>query len=214
MKFMVTSLKNEINSKELAQLAENLNNLMREKDIETKQLSALTGISASLLNSLKRGDGNPTLGTLISLANFFDVTIDALVLSDARKQEAMAVLPVYEIDVAHQYSKHNAVQNIYLKIEDEKNMPSYGIRLDNSSLMPFFEKGSIFLISSNNKYTDGDLVLVRINNEYNVFRKVFIKNKGLYFQFISLDTDLHTYDNYKIIGPVIKVIHNMKALNG
>lgn len=214
MKFMVASLKNEIGSKELARLAQNLNNLMREKDIETKQLSALTGISASLLNSLKRGNGNPTLGTLISLANFFDVTIDALVLSDAKKQETMAVLPVYEIDVAHQCSKHNAIQNIYLKIEKEKNTPNYGIRLDNSSLMPFFEKGSVFLISSNNKYMDGDLVLVRINNEYNVFRKVFIKNKGLYFQFISLDTDLHTYDHYKIIGPVIKVIHNMKALNG
>lgn len=210
---MTTVTEDEISSKELLCLAHNLNNLMRDKSVDTKQLSALTGVSISLLNSLKRGDGNPTLGTLITLANFFDVSIDSLILSDARKRGTVAIIPVYEIQVAHEANKPIAIKNIYLKIEEDKNTSHYAIQLDNSSLMPFFDKGSIFLISNHNKYTDGDIVLVRINNEYNVFRRVFIKNKGLLFQYISLDADLHSYDNYKIIGPVIKVIHNMRTSN-
>lgn len=210
---MATATENEISSKELTCLAHNLNNLMRDKGVDTKQLSALTGVSISLLNSLKRGDGNPTLGTLITLANFFDISIDSLILSDARKRGTVAIIPVYEIQVAHEANKHVAIKNIYLKIEKDKNMSHYAIQLDNSSLMPFFDKGSIFLISNHNKHSDGDIVLVRINNEYNVLRKVFIKNQGLLFQYISLDADLHFYDNYKIIGPVIKVIHNMRISN-
>lgn len=210
---MVAATDNEIGSKELACLAHNLNNLMRDKSVDTKQLSALTGVSISLLNALKRGNGNPTLGTLIALANFFDVSIDSLILSDVRKRGTVAIIPIYEIQVAHETNQHVVKKSIYLKIEEEKSSSHYAIQLDNSSLMPFFDKGSIFLISKDDKYSDGDMVLVRINNEYNVFRKVFVKNKGLLFQYISLDAELHSYDDYHIIGPVIKVIHNMRISN-
>src|SRR3990167_2484645 len=210
---MATATENKITSKELACLAHNLNNLMSDKDIDTKQLSVLTGVSISLLNALKRGDGNPTLSTLIALANFFDVSIDSLILSDARKRGTVAIIPVYDMQVAHEINKHIAIKNIYLKIEEDKNISHYAIQLDNSSLMPFFDKGSIFLISTYHQYADGDIVLVRINNEFDVFRKVFIKNKGMLFQHISLDADLHSYDDYKIIGFVLRVIHNLRISN-
>lgn len=203
----------QINSKELSYLADNLCALMHRKGIDTKQLSALTGVSISLLNSLKRGNGNPTLGTLITLANFFDVTIDSLILSDACKPGTMMILPIYSMSMAHDALARSAVKNIYMKIEDENNAPDYGVPIDNSSLMPFFEKGSIFLISSKSKYMDGDIVFVRINSEYNVFRKVFIRDQGVFFQYISLDADPHNYSHYQILGPVIKVIHNMRALS-
>ena len=208
---MSSTLENVKVSKESAKLASNLTNLMRDKDIDTKELSALTGISISLLNALKRGDGNPTLGTLITLANFFDVTIDTLILSDARKSQTIMIIPVYALQTAHAINQYQPLKNIHLKIEDDNSKLSCAIQIDNSSLMPFFDKGSIFLISNDKKYTDGDLVLVRINQESNVFRRIFIKNKGLLFQYISLNADPHTYDAYEIIGVVIKVIHTMGA---
>src|SRR3990167_5435700 len=112
---MATATENEISSKELTCLAHNLNNLMRDKGVDTKQLSALTGVSISLLNSLKRGDGNPTLGTLITLANFFDISIDSLILSDARKPGTMMILPIYSMSMAHDALARSAVKNIYMK---------------------------------------------------------------------------------------------------
>lgn len=206
---MSTLEKNELSQVELKCLSENINQLMHEKKIDTKQLSAFTGISASSINAMKRGTGNPTLGTLITLTNFFDVTLDTLVLPNHKKKGTVTAIPVYDLRVAHEIKKHHPIKNIHLKIEEE-DLFQFAVSIHNSSLMPFFEKGSLLLISHQKKCMDGDMALLRINNECNVFRRVFLKNKGHLFQYISLETDLHHFDHYKIIGPVLKVIHNMR----
>lgn len=210
---MAIALESTKTSRELVYLGTNLMKLMREKSIDTKELSALSGISVSLLNALKRGDGNPTLGTLISLANFFNVSIDNLISTSSINQEALMVIPVFDIQDANDIEKHKAPRSIYLKIENETHKNFFAVQINNSSLMPFFDKGSIFIISTHKKYADGDFVLVRINDEYNVLRKIFVKNKGLLFQYISLDAEPHSYDNYRIIGTVSKVIHNLGISN-
>lgn len=210
---MAIALESTKTSRELVYLGKNLMKLMREKSIDTKELSALSGISVSLLNALKRGDGNPTLGTLISLANFFNVSIDNLISTSSINQEALMVIPVFDIQDANDIEKHKAPRSIYLKIENETHKNFFAVQINNSSLMPFFDKGSIFIISTHKKYADGDFVLVRINDEYNVLRKIFVKNKGLLFQYISLDAEPHSYDNYRIIGTVSKVIHNLGISN-
>jgi len=195
---------------ELQILSQNLTRLMQDKNLDSKEISALTGISVSLLNKLKRGEGNPTLGTLISLANFLGVSIDTLVSPTLTTQEPVTVIPLYELDQAHDVKKaESSKSNIFLKTQEIHNDHLFAVKIKNASLSPFFDKGSVFIISEKQKFTDGDIVLVRINDEYNVFRKIFIKNKGLLFQYISLEADPHVYDNYRIIGPAVKVIHHL-----
>lgn len=195
---------------ELITLGENLNRLMFEKKVDSKEVSALTGISVSSLNALKRGEGNPTLGTLVALANFFDVRIDQLIAANMRHQSSAQLIPVYDLQNVHQGKKVSPKTHVSLKIEADMDGDDYfAVKIDNASLMPFFDKGSIFILSNQKPYSDGDMVLVRINNEYNVLRKVFVKNKGLLFHYIALDAKPHTYDQYQVLGIVCKVIHNL-----
>lgn len=74
MKFMVTSLKNEMGSKELTRLAQNLNNLMREKDIKTKQLSVLKG-SVFLISSDNKYTGGNLVLVRINIENRYAIKI-------------------------------------------------------------------------------------------------------------------------------------------
>ena len=196
---------------ELFYLSQNLVKLMSQKNIDTKQLSALTDISVSSLNMIKRGEGNPTLGVLVTLANFFDISIESLICQEEKKLISIHPIPIFELQVAHEINKHKPVNYAYVDIGNEENFLNFfAVCSRNSSLMPFFEKGSIFLISPDIQYVDGDLVLIRINDCANAFRRVFVKNSGYHFRSISLDSDLHHYDHYKVIGTVLKVIHNMR----
>lgn len=205
--------KNEWNE-ELSAIGKNLSALMLKKNVETKTLSAFTGISVSLLNALKRGKGNPTLGTLITLANYFDVSVDELMSSKKiATHEAVKIIPVYSLQDVHNLNAVKSQQNIYLQITDAQDGKMFAVVANNSSMLPFFDKGSTFVISADKKYTDGDIVLVRINNERNVLRKVFLVNKGLLFQTISIGAESLAYDHYQVIGTVTKVIHDLGRAN-
>lgn len=200
-------------TEELVTIGYNLTTLMLKKNVETKTVSALTGISVSLLNSLKRGEGNPTLGTLITIAKYFGISIDDLMSAkQAAHQEAVKVIPVYLLRDTHAINMIKSQQNIYLQIANSSD-GLFAVTINNSSMLPFFDKGSTFIISVEKKYIDGDIVLMRINNERNIFRKVFLINNGHLFQHISVDAESHIYDHYQIIGTVTKVIHDLGNAN-
>src|SRR5688572_30667176 len=61
-------------------LSDNLNLLMAEVHISADELSRRTGIPASTIKKIRnRYNPNPTLATLIPLAQFFSVTLGQLV---------------------------------------------------------------------------------------------------------------------------------------
>ena len=59
-------------------LSSNLCWLMKNKSLDSSFLSEKTGIAVTTINSLKRGVGNPTYSTLVSLSEFFNITISQL----------------------------------------------------------------------------------------------------------------------------------------
>ena len=198
-------------SDELTTIGNNLTKLMLEANIDSKELSTLTGVSVSLLNSLKRYQGNPTLGTLISLAKFFNISIDKFISPNLSEDKDINLIPVYKLINAHERTSAKAGNKIYVRIAMEHSDSFFAIQLDNSSLTPFFDKGSFFIISPDEKYTDGDITIVRINNKYNVIRKVFINEMGPIFQNISFEGQQQRFDHYSVIGVVTKVIHDIRA---
>jgi SOS-response transcriptional repressor LexA len=190
---MIAQINNDETLSEMTRLGKNITDLMHEKKMDAK----------------KRGEGNPSLGVLVTLSNFFDISLDTLISSDPMSTDVPQSIPVYNLRYAQETQKHNPIQKIQLSCGKDEKLYSFAVQIDNSSLMPFFDKGSVFFISKIKQYTDGDMVLVRINNESNVIRKIFIQNQGHFFQHIALDTSPHKYDQYEIIGTIVKVIHNM-----
>lgn len=53
--------------------------LREKKRISRAVLSELCGLSKNVIALYERGEGNPTMSSLIALADFFDVTVDFLI---------------------------------------------------------------------------------------------------------------------------------------
>ena len=64
---------------ELYHLSRNLRKIMENRHITKKQLAKGAGISASTLSNWEKLECEPTLTHLKKLADFLDVSIDALV---------------------------------------------------------------------------------------------------------------------------------------
>ena len=63
-------------------LANNLYFLRRSRQIQQGQIPAILGIPQSSWSNWENGKNNPDIDTLISISNFFEVSLDDLVKTD------------------------------------------------------------------------------------------------------------------------------------
>jgi SOS-response transcriptional repressor LexA len=187
--------------------------MVRSK-IEPVKLFELTGIAVTTINNLKRGQGNPTLSTLQSLAEFFDISIGDLTerdLSAHNLKKTSSSLVLIDLNTADDYltgTSQKNLQSISVELEPSLKEKSFAIKITNSSMAPFFEKGTVFILSKNTIAHDGDLVLVKFGNNPVCFRRVLIEEDSYFFSPISelLGKDPYKSKNFTIYGVVIKAI--------
>lgn len=197
-------------------LSNNLNRLMTEKNIDTAILSQKTNIAVTTINALRRGVGNPTLDTITTLARFFKLSISELAENTIKERAKNHVrhIPLLSFKTLPQYLRSK-------KYIDTALMPSdayldetcFAITLDNNALHPFFEKGSVFIISPTEDAMDGDMVLVKFNEDNYCLRRAYLESD--YYFFKPIATTLRSHEShsqqYKIIGVVLKAIQHFHA---
>lgn len=80
----------------MSNLSENLKDLMEEVEIKAPALARLTGIDASTILTLLRGDGLPYVDTLVTLADYFKCSTDYLLgLTDRLTEEEFKQRPPF-----------------------------------------------------------------------------------------------------------------------
>ena len=194
-------------------LAEFLKVQIACKGVDTKTLAYATGISITAINALKRGEGNPQLGTLLALAKYFDTSIDKMLSqdTDASTPSANQVrIPVFSINDAEKRPSNQALYTITTEQPDSSAADLFAIELHNNVMSPFYEKGAIFIISPHIQHTDGDIVLIKSHDGVLSLRKVFTVGEHCQFQAIGLNTTPQTYSKYKILGVVVKAIQQLR----
>lgn len=192
-------------------IAKKLNTLLGSKKITTKVLSNATGISIAAINNLKRGEGNPTIGTLNAIGRFFGISLlELLGLGNSNNmQNASMIISVYDLRNADQRDESNEINKML--IEKPKNISEndvFAVSINNNYLLPLYEKGTIFLLATFREAIDGDIVLVRIQDSTNSLKRIFIKKDKCYLKNINIDEALESYNknDIKIIGVVIQII--------
>jgi transcriptional regulator with XRE-family HTH domain len=192
-------------------IADKLSALLESKKITTKILSNATGISIAAINNLKRGEGNPTLGTLNAISNFFCIPLgDLLGLGNySNMQSSSTIIDIYDLRNADQRNESNIASKML--IETPKNINKsdlFGIVINNNYLFPLYEKGSIFILTTSRETIDGDIVLVRVQNSVNAIKRVFLQKDLCYLKNINIDETLESYNknDISIIGVVIQII--------
>ncbi|WP_028389167.1 helix-turn-helix domain-containing protein [Legionella fairfieldensis] len=194
-------------------LTNNLRYLMQKSGIDAAELSKSTGIALTTINGLKRGAGNPTLSTLQTISDFFNITIGQLtenILSDNHGKNNLVEVPLLEIQEINDLLFNFDNVKTKIAVEVEKSNSLFAIKLSNNSLAPFFEKGTIFIICPEFRPQDGDIVLVQFNDQLPCFRKIFIEGEAYIFSPVSemLGSEISKSKNFIIHGVVTKAIQN------
>ncbi|MGC1183157.1 S24 family peptidase [Legionella sp.] len=194
-------------------LSNNLCYLMQKSGIDAAELSKSTGIALTTINGLKRGTGNPTLSTLQTISDFFDITIGQLTESTISNNNLncnFVEIPLLEIQEIHEFIPHYDKFKATISIKAEKNNTFFAIRISNNSMAPHFEKGTVFVVCPELQAQDGDIVLVQFNNQLPCFRKIFIEDESCIFSSVSeiIGSEISKSKNFTIHGVVTKAIQN------
>lgn len=193
-------------------LTNNLRYLMQKKGVDAAELSQFTGVALTTINSLKRGVGNPTLSTLQTIAEFFNVTLGQLTenpLSNNILRNSLTKIPLLELQEISAFLESKDNFKNTLSIEAERHNV-FGVKIANNFMAPIFEKGTIFVICPDLQPQDGDIVLVEFNNQLPCFRKIFIEDEACVFSPVSdmIGSEIFKSKNFTIHGTVIKAIQN------
>lgn len=216
-----TSQSKKLQKKEKAQkprlssvMAQNIKHLMVKHRLDTALLSAKTGIAPSTINSLRRGNGNPTLHTLNELAKFFSVTIHSLIEKDLQNIDRVNYsheIPLISINELGTFLSDQTSHKKTLSVELPLNTDPqkfFGIKIENSSFSPIFSQNTIFVVFNDDKSNDGDIVLVKFGNSPACFRQIFIEGNAYSFKNIANDCNKNAAksSDFCILGVVIKAI--------
>jgi len=199
--------------------AKNLVYLMDKHRVDVASLCNATNLAVPTVNTLRRGLGNPTLSTLIELANYFGVSLGDFtekdLVAESYRGSSARTIPVIKINEIDKFlEKKLEFIDTYTTEIDEASGPSYfAVLVNNDSLSPQFSPGTVLIISSEVQPLDNDIVLVKVNDHSSCFRKLFINGERFLFSSVSLENDstLFSYEKYEIVGVLLKAI---KTISG
>ncbi len=192
----------------LTNIQQKLNGLMSASNISTRMISEATGVSIAAINNLRRGDGNPTVGTLFSIASFFNISLSELLgFKEDNNLNQIIAISLYDLRKIHETNQEPLSK---LLIEPPKNINThdlFAVTIDNNAFLPFYEKGTIFIACYNKPLIDGDLIIARLNNTHNIIRRCFIRGNTYLLQDLSIEGTIETADanNITIIGIIIQI---------
>lgn len=92
-------------------LAQNLKYLREQKKLSQEEFAKEFGLSPSAIGMWERGSRKPDIEAVISLAEYFGVTLDELVLKNLRPPE-----PIYVSNLRYLRKKHGITQTELAKV--------------------------------------------------------------------------------------------------
>ncbi|HID8404816.1 MULTISPECIES: helix-turn-helix domain-containing protein [Serratia] len=208
----------EENHMSLKMIGENLTYLMRLHGVDANRLSIETGIGIATINNLRKGVGNPTISTLTSIGDYFNVKVGDLTDNDLRVtgevSQNVKSIPLITYSDIERYlaNKIRSTGTYTTEVDDIEDDSLFAVEITNNSLSPELDRGTYCIISLKEQYCDGDIVLVKLKNYPICLRRVFVSDENLQFTNISLESDnvAKSYSDYTIVGVLLKTVKRMK----
>ncbi|MCC2624784.1 MAG: Helix-turn-helix domain [Burkholderiales bacterium] len=134
-----------------------LGELFKKNKVTTATLSQATDISAITINKIRNGqNSNPTVSTILAIANYFGVSIDYLVTGSTLG--ASKTIQVTDIDNFEAKSLSLEIDNFFTDVD-------FAVRISNNNYSKFV-KDSLVLIKKNTSFNNDDTVLVKLKDSY------------------------------------------------
>lgn len=206
------------------ELKDILSSLMEECDIDDAQLARETGVPASTISRMRiNSNANPTASTLRPISKFFSISISQLLGDEPLPKDRLpgthnptyytsARMPVIEWDwIMNWVETHgkNIKEKLQTWISTEKEVGpnSFALIIPTDSFGIAFRKGSTIIVDPSQLPIDGDLILVKNENDKNILLKQFLMDgHEAYMRSVNPEIKSVTpvIETHKIIGVVIE----------
>jgi SOS-response transcriptional repressor LexA len=205
-------------------LNRNLSKLMEDNRISLSVLYRNTGIAIPTIKRLQSDPTtNPTISTLLPIANFFGITISQLIGSELFLTEVTGFIenkthwlsiPLIQWNQAVNWKesgdKDSAESHILVDIDVGQH--AYALTVDQDD-WPFISKGSILIINSDIKPEHKDFAVVYKSGQINPTlkqvmideEKMYLKSMSPYFPPTILD------ESYHFLGVLIQIRKDTKV---
>jgi SOS-response transcriptional repressor LexA len=151
-------------------LAEILQDLLRNEEINESELARRCGLKQPLLYRLSHGDNtNPTINSLRPIANYFGVSISQLIgetpLPKALQTHKTnwALLPLIDFEQAITWPNNREQIECKLKIYTDIDVSdeAYALQVCDSTMLPRFIEGTILVVDPNSQQKNRDFVIAQ-----------------------------------------------------
>lgn len=205
-------------------LTDILSMLMKECDIDDADLSRQTGVPASTISRMRiHSNANPTASTLRPIAKFFDISISQLLGDETLPLSRIpgthnptpftaSRVPIIEWNQIYKWKNEGmdafkGKLNKWISTERKVGRNVFALVVPTDSLGLAFRKGSLLISDPNVEPNDGDLVLIKFENEPTIlFRQILKDGADFYIRSVNLElkgTKL-LEGNYEFLGMVIE----------
>ncbi|HLB41920.1 MAG TPA: LexA family transcriptional regulator [Gammaproteobacteria bacterium] len=210
----------KITKSQIHQLANNLQLLMKARNISENDISKILDIPVMTVRRIVFGETtDPRISTLKLLADYFDVTVDSLIEDNKSRSIAMVgqnipqFIPILDWKTA---TDMDSLQNLELHswkewqpiiLRDQSSLSSHAFALESKpSMQPRFPAGTLFVIDPNEVPIDSDIVLVKIKtcNELSLRELIIDPPKWQLLPIISgSEIIFYQKNEHKILGVIV-----------
>lgn len=203
-------------------LCEVLSALMTEGHIDSNKLSQDTGIPVPTINRLRSDRScNPTLATLLPIANFFSISINQLIGAEPldknrqvgtfnphfRQTKSVPIIPIEQLA--------NSNKDIDFPVVDTSANVSenaFAILVKTAFASAQFPENTILIFDKNLEPKDRDYVVVRLEGHQKpTLRQLLIDGDDHYFKPLSAEFGGVTFSkNHEILGVMVQTLTNYR----
>lgn len=208
--------------------------LRKNANLTKRDVANKIGVAYQTYVNYENGKTNPDAVAIINLANIYDVSADFILGRDIYRDniylkslEKSVLQNAKELFSPTDHKVRNAFEKYYYNKDKEQltvvdyevidyNWFTRGqeyivIKQNNNDMLPEISKGDNVIVKLQDKFLSNDFVLVQIEDEPAIIRKIIQKDESILMyalnsttrenQFIFLDISI----NYKIIGVVVEI---------
>lgn len=185
-------------------ISTNLKKLLEKFNLNTLELSRRTGISQPVIYRLMTGETHdPKLSTVLTLANYFDITLECLIgetvnFSSAeisnKKSSFEVPLLTWKQAVNHLTLAQDILSSTEKTLINFKPISNiFALKTEDDSMLPIFPKGTLLIVNGDQKHPqNGNYIIAKIGtNKKALFRQFIIDNEISYLK--SLNPDAAKY---------------------
>lgn len=115
-------------------------------------------------------------------------------------------IPLYRNNIP--FNTHSKTDEYLSNVQ--LNKYRFACVVQDNMMYPKFAKGNIIIVLEDEEYSNGDDVLISINNGTPIIRKIMYKNNFVILQtyFDTNNTEIYSKEDVKILGRIIEVRYN------